>query len=228
MSYKAPLKSVSNDCQISLVEYLEHMTEKSTNREGKTYYVEYTTLNKFAEKTGLQQTETKTRILSSENGIMMLDDNMKMYGDKKQIFVVLPKLKRIYLNNSDPVIFENNNSYQELIKIQKALLESAEKVSCSNESGMIIFKVTPGDQFVKSFKLKEQVVYYNEKQSRVFKVENKYEPGSKILKQSVQYDIMEFNSNRSLPNPMDKIFINGKIKSEFASFEIIDNRTNQK
>lgn len=223
VSFESPL-SKEGECKDVLYSYFDFLKSMNKNREGKVYYAEYTTWNEFNESSAYPKVKTVTKVFSSLNRIMLDDDYMKIYGDSLDVFVVLPKLKRIYLNNSDPSMFRENTSYEDLINVEEVLLKTTNDIVCSENDGIKEFTILPGKKFKDKTKLKKQNITYSEKENRILKIDNSYTKLHKIKRQVIEYNILEFDSKRKMKSPKSYLYNGNSLKKEFKSFEIIDNR----
>ncbi|WAC02741.1 hypothetical protein N7U66_03455 [Lacinutrix neustonica] len=115
------------NCKNKILEYLDGMEKVSTPKSSQVYHMRYTTKTEFFESYNIPTTTTYTDMLMSEKQIVMDDENMKVYGNDKNMFVVLPKVGKIYWNNSDPRLFTENNSYNKFLEIERLLLKSSVK-----------------------------------------------------------------------------------------------------
>lgn len=226
VSFEVPVNKISNDCKRIVEIYLDQLTLKEEERGEKAYYVEYTTTTQFSTSSGMKPTTAFTRILASNQGLMMIDENMELYGDCDNLFVVLPKLKRIFLNDADPLLYQKNNSYADQLKIQNILMDSAMEVQCQEEESEVQIKITPGKSFSNSFHLIEQRLIYNQESQSVVQVSNSYNSQSDISSQIINYQTIDYNSSREIPDPVSVLFSNSRLKAKYASFQIVDNRIN--
>ncbi|MDO6761760.1 hypothetical protein Q4566_16245 [Tamlana sp. 2_MG-2023] len=201
------------------------MEKVLTPKSDQVYHLRYTTKTEFFEKYNIPKTTTKTDMLLSENKIVMDDEHMKLYGDDKNMFVVLPKVSKIYWNNSDPRLFSDSNSYKKFLDIERSLLKSSENISCSSlQKGKDRIVIIPGKEFVKATGLIKQTLVYDHLQKRVTSVENRFNAKSKVKKQLVNYDVLNYNSSKKIKEPLTYIFKGTDLMSTYEGFEIIDNR----
>ena len=226
VSFSMPVSDVSLECKQIVETYLNQLTSREEERGEKAYYAEYTTTTEFSAASGNNTTEANTKVLSSYEGLMLIDENMELYANCEYIFVILPKQKRIYLNDADPQLYQKNNSYDKQLQIQKVLMDSALQVNCDEDESEIDVEVTPGEEFSNSFHLIKQHLIYDQKLDRVVEVINSYDEKSGIQMQKVLYKVIDYNSSLELPDPVSKLFSGNRLKSEFQSYQIIDNRTN--
>lgn len=218
-------KQVSKNCKSQILAYLETMEKVITPASSAVYHMNYTTETVFFDAYNIPVTSTKTDMLMSNKKIAMDDENMKVYGDEKNVFVVLPKVKKIYWNNSDPKLFTENNSYKNFLDIERSLLESAEQISCSSLNNTLDrIVIIPSTAFVKATGLMKQVLEYDKIQKRVVRVENQFNNKSKVKKQIVKYEILDYESNKKIKEPLAYIFSGSNLKPSYKNFEIIDNR----
>ena len=216
---------VSQKCKSTILGYLEAMEKVATPSSDQVYYMNYKTETVFYESYNIPVTSTKTDMMMGDKKIVMEDENMKIYGDEKNVFVVLPKVRKIYWNNSDPRLFAANNSYKKFLDIERSLLESAEVISCSsvqNQNDRIT--IIPAKAFTEETGLVRQILEYDKTQKRVIRVENSFNKKSKIKKQIVYYSVLDYNSKKNIKEPLTYIFDGTNLKSSFKDFEIIDNR----
>lgn len=223
LAFKLPFNT-GEECKNVLYTYFAFLKEKNKNRTGKTYYSEYTTWNKFNKNEEFPDVKTTTKVFSSFGKMMLENDNIKIYADTTIVFVVLPQLKQIYLDYPDPRMFIKNETYNDLIKVEEVLLKSTNEIVCSDSNGMTEFTIIPSNSFKGKTHLKKQHIIYNNKENRIFKIDNSYTELHKLKRQIVQYDVLEFNSKRSMKSPKYYVFNGNTLKPKFSKFEIIDNR----
>lgn len=212
------------NCKEKILQYLDSMEKVLTPTSDQVYHMRYTTKTEFFETYKIPMTTTKTNMLLSQKKIVMDDENMKIYGDDKNMFVVLPKVNKIYWNNSDPRLFTDNNSYKKFLEIERSLLKSASNLSCSSAKGIDRIVIIPGKEFEKGTGLIKQILQYDQAQKRVISVENRFNTKSKVKKQLVNYEVLNYNSTKKIKEPLEYIFNGTNLMAAYKGFEIIDNR----
>ncbi|MBG6130612.1 hypothetical protein IWQ47_002088 [Aquimarina sp. EL_43] len=217
----------SNKCRDRILEYLDGMQEVISPKKGQVYYMKYSTNTTFFKKHNLPVSSTKSEMLISEYKIFMDDENMKIYGDDKEMFVVLPKIGKIYWNDSDPRLFTDNNAQQKFLEIERTLLKSIGTIDCVTNGNKQKITIVPNKDFEKKSGLIRQVLEYDVNQKRVTKVENRFNEKSKIKKQMVHYEIIDYKSSKKIKKPLEYIFNGTELKGVYKNFEIIDNRKNK-
>ncbi len=219
-------KPSSEDCKKIVLRYLQRMETVDAPEEGEVYHLKYRTKTQFPKELGISSTETSTEIFSGKNQLALYDQKMLVFGDDDHILVVIPEHQKIYWNSSDPKIFDDVSAYKKSLKIQRALFDSAIEVSCEDKNGLMSIKVRPGHDFALKTKLVEQQITYSTREDRVVKVDNLYGKSSKIKKQSIAYEILDFNSPRKITAPITALFKDNELRPEYKGFQIIDNRQN--
>ncbi|SNZ01683.1 hypothetical protein SAMN06265377_3525 [Flagellimonas pacifica] len=215
------------DCKEKLMSYLNRMESMSAPKNGQVYHVRYSMETKFSSNSGVESKTTDTEVFTTANKIAVYDSNMSVFGDEKDIFVVLPEHGKIYWNNSDPRIFNDINTYRKFLEIQRTLLDSAETVDCVHkDNGLTLITVIPNADFAKRTKLVQQKITYDPKKDKIVSVENGYNGQSKIKKQRITYEKMDFDSPKEIISPVAALFKGHQLKPAYKGFEIIDNRKN--
>lgn len=226
VSFSKPVSNITTECKYIVEGYLNQLTSMEKERGEKAYYTEYITTTEFSSASGMNTTKASTKILSSYEGLMLIDDNMQLYGNCEHMFVILPKQRKIYLNDADPLLYQQNNSYEKQLQIQKVLINSAAGINCVDDESQINVKIIPGEAFTDSFHLIEQQLVYDQELNRIIEVKNSYDEKSGMQMQKVSYKVIDYNSSLNLPDPVSMIFLGNELKKEFQSYQIIDNRTN--
>lgn len=216
-----------NGCKDLIVNYLNSMQKVLSPKKNQVYYMKYSTNTVFFEERKIPASLTNTEMLISESKIMMDDASMRIYGDDKEMFVVLPKVGMIYWNDSDPRLFSDNNAQKKFLDIERELLKFSNSITCDTKGNIQRIAITPNKDFEQKTGLKIQVLEYDIKSKRVIKVENRFNKKSKIKKQVVQYHIIEYNSTKKVKEPLSYIFNGTELKAAYKNFEIIDNRKNK-
>ncbi len=228
-----PVYSISNtvtpfdECKNKILSYLEKMEKMNKPESGKVYYVRYRMHTEFSKELQISSSETVTEVMTSKNMLMMKDQNMKVFGDEENVFVVIPKIKKIYWNKSDPRIFNDANTYKKFLDIQRSLLNSAVEISCVKQNDITIITVKPSAEFSKRTKLLQQKITYNNKSERIISVDNSYNRYNKIKNQTIVYEALDFNSSKKIASPITALFRAKELKPAYKGFEIIDNRENR-
>jgi len=217
----------NGDCRKLLLDYLERMEGVGGPLEGKVYHLRYRMETEFTPNTGMDVQINNTEVLTSKERIMVHDQKMSVFGDRENIFVVLPQQKRIYWNRSDPRIFKEMDAHAQLLEVQRSLLNSAKAMECSlADEDQIIITVEPNLEFAKRANLVLQKITYDTKEHRVLKVENLYDGKSKIKRQVITYYVLDFDSAKKINPPIAELFKGNSLKPLYRDFEIIDNRKN--
>ncbi|MBR9855902.1 MAG: hypothetical protein GYB37_15230 [Algicola sp.] len=204
------------------------MESLSSLKKDKVYHLKYSMESTFNGNSGVKSEVTEVEVFSSLGKMAIYDQRMNVFGDEENIFVVLPDIKKIYWNNSDPKIFNETDTYKKFLEIQLALLSSAKDISCSeSENGLIMITIIPDSNFTKQTGLQIQQVTYSLKQDRIMQVENKYNGTRGIINQKMIYKKMDFDSPHNIISPIRALFKNNELKPIYKGFEIIDNRKNQ-
>jgi hypothetical protein len=180
----------------------------------------------YNENLGVDSEVVNTEVFTTHNKIALYDKKMSVFGNEKDVFVVLPEYKKIYWNNSDPRIFNDANMYKKFLEIQRLLLNSAKTISCADNDGKMIITVIPDTEFGKKTKLSHQKITYNIQEDKIQKVENFYSKTNKIKNQTITYQVLDFNSRIKIDSPTTALFSGNELKSKYKGFEIIDNRQN--
>lgn len=215
-------------CKEVLFDYLDRMETIMKPEGSKTYHMEYTMNVEFKDAMNMPKSTTKAEVLVSKDRIMMKDQNFSLYGDRNHVFVVVPQTNTIFWDNSDPKIFEENNSYKTFLDIERKLLNTATSVLCKPSDGnKENIQVIPNEDFTKKTNLISQTITYSTTLKRIYSVNNYYNNKSNIKQQSITYDIVDFNSANKVPDPLDVLFKGKKLKDEFKGYEIVDNRKNK-
>ncbi len=207
--------------------YLNQMENMNSPKKGQVYHVKYSMETKFNSNTGVESRTTDTEILTTVDKIAVYDDNMSVFGDGKDIFVVLPEHGKIYWNNSDQRIFNDVNTYKKFLEIQRSLLHTANAINCTHQdNGMTQITVIPDKDFAKRTKLVSQKITYDPKTGSIVKVHNTFNAQSKIKDQKITYKKLDFNSAKKIISPVAALFDQNKLKPVYKGFQIIDNRKN--
>ncbi|GAA4272078.1 hypothetical protein GCM10022258_13720 [Aquimarina gracilis] len=217
----------SNTCKGKIISYLDDMEKILSPKNNQVYYMKYSTNTVFFEEYKVPTSSTTTEMLISGDKVMMNDENMKIYGNQEEMFVVLPKANIIYWNDSDPRLFSDNNSQKKFLDIERSLLKSSSSITCDtkeNQQEIIIF---PNKDFEKKTGLLKQVLVYDLESKRVISVENRFNKKSKIKKQVVYYEVVDYNSNNKIKEPLNYVFNGTELKPAYKNFEIINNRKNK-
>jgi len=217
----------SKECRAVIETYLNDMEKVATPKAGQVYHMRYSTQTVFFENYNIPKTNTQTDMMISHQKIAMNDESMKVYGDEKDMFVVLPKVQKIYWNNSDPKVFAQTNSYQKFLEVERNLLKSARNVSCSSDGNITRIVIVPGQDFEKNMGLIKQLIDFDTTQKRVVRVENRFNKKSKIKTQVVSYDILDYKSKKNIKEPSSYIFKGANLIPAYRNFEIVDNRKNK-
>ncbi len=217
----------SSMCKSQIISYLDGMEEIISPKKDQVYYIKYSTNTVFFEEYKVPTSSTTTEMLISGNKIMMDDENMKIYGNEEEMFVVLPKVNTIYWNDSDPRLFSENNSQKKFLDIERSLLESSNSITCYTIENTQKITIFPNKDFEKKTGLLKQVLVYDLKSKRVISVENRFNKKSKIKKQVVHYHAIEYNSDTKIKEPLKYIFNGTELKPAYRNFEIINNRKNK-
>lgn len=215
-----------NACKKLILDYVQQMEHMSAPQAKEVYHVKYRMKTRFAKQLGVSSTETSTEVYSGKNRLAIYDKKMQVFGDDTTIFVVVPEHRKIYWNDSDPRVFNDANAYKKFLAIQKALLNSATQVSCHDKDGHTLIKVIPSKDFAQKTKLVSQQITYDKKAGRIIKVDNTYNPTSKIAHQSIAYETLDFQSSKKITAPIAALFEGKELKAAYKGFEIIDNRQN--
>ncbi len=216
-----------NDCKNDILGYFDTMEKVLSPKGNKVYYMKYNTSTDFQESQNTPSSSSYTEMLIAENKILLDDENMKVFGDDKDVFVVLPKVGKIYWNNSDPRLFAESNSQKKFLEIERALLASAVQINCVVKNGLQHITIIPNDEFEKKSGLKRQLLEYDLNSKRVVRVENLFNTNSRIKKQVVIYEIIDYKSTKKIKQPLEYIFRGTELNVAYKNFEIIDNRKNK-
>lgn len=228
-----PLTAVSNEeppfevCKEKLLGYLKKMEAINTPKEGEIYHVIYRMNTQYSKELGINSSETITEVVTGKNKLMLNDKSMQVFGDDKNVFVVIPEQKKIYWNDSDPRIFDDSNTFKKFLDIQKNLLNSAINIQCVERDGKTFITVIPNDKFKKTTKLLQQNIIFDNKLERITEVNIIYNKFSKIKTQSVVYEILDFKSSKKIIPPITALFKGNELRTTYKGFEIIDNRQNR-
>jgi len=214
-------QKIGNKCENILLEYLNSMEVVKSPTKNQVYHIHYTTNTIFFQGKGLPNVSTETDILIGENKIVIEDNNMKVYGDDKHMFVVLPKAKTIYWNKSDVTVYEQSNSHQKFLDVERVLLKTSKDIKCLSNNNV---SVIPSDEFKKNIGLIEQNIKLDLNKKRVSSVENIYNSKSKIKRQVVDYAVVNYNSSKKIKKSTDYIFNGTSLLSVYEGYEIVDNR----
>jgi hypothetical protein len=214
----------SSKCRDKILEYLDGMEEVISPKKNQVYYMRYSTNTTFFKKYNLPVSSTKSEMIISEYKIFMDDENMKIYGDDTEMFVVLPKVNKIYWNDSDPRLFTDNNAQSKFLEIERMLLKSINTINCVANGSKQNITIIPNKDFEKKSGLILQVLEYDINQKRITKVENRFNEKSKIKKQIVNYEAIDYKSSKKIKKPLEYIFNGTELKGAYKNFEIIDNR----
>ena len=217
----------SSKCVDKILKYLDGIQEVISPKKDEVYYMKYTTNTTFFKKYNLPASDTSSEMLISKYKVLMDDKNMKIYGDDKQMFVVIPKVGKIYWNDSDPRLFTDNNAQTKFLEIERTLLKSLKTIDCITNGSIQKITIIPNKDFEKKSGLIQQVLEYDIKLDRVTRVENKFNEKSKIKKQIVNYEIIDFKSSKKMKEPLEYIFKGTELRAAYKNFEIIDNRKNK-
>lgn len=208
-----------------LMGYVDRMESMGAPKKGKVYHLKYQMTTIFNEKNGTHSEVADVEVFTSHDKIAVYDKKMNVFGDDENIFVILPDVKKIYWNNSDPKIFDEVATYGKFLDIQRALLNSASNITCSEkEGGLMSITIAPSSDFTKRTGLKHQKITYSLKEDRIIKVENEFKSYSRIKNQIMTYQKLDFDSSEKIVSPIEALFNGNKLKSVYNGFEIIDNR----
>ncbi len=212
-------------CKERLLTYLNKMEAVGSPIKGQVYHVKYRMKTTYNQGTGLDSEVADVEVFTTEGKMAVYDRKMSVFGDESNIFVVLPIHKRIYLNNSDPRIFNDVNTYKKFLEIQRALLNSAKSIDCvQQEDGLMLITVVPDSDFAMSTKLLHQKITYDVQMERIVKVDNIYNGRHKVKSQTITYHKLDFDSPKKIISPIEALFNENELKSVYRGFEIIDNR----
>tara|TARA_R110000765_G_scaffold421845_1_gene528375 strand:- start:555 stop:1292 length:738 start_codon:yes stop_codon:yes gene_type:complete len=214
-------------CSELILEYLARMESLAVPKVNKVYYIKYKIKTEFSKVLNTPNSETTTEVLTSKEKIMVIDKNMEVFGDDKNVFVVIPRNQKIFWNESDPIIYDNTNSYKRFVEIQKVVLESASNIKCSSDNGITVITVTPGKEFSSKSNVILQTITYDNKLKKVLKVSSIYNDKSRIKKQTMVYEVLDFDSSKKIVAPITALFKDNQLKDKYKGFEIIDNRQKQ-
>ncbi|MBP2832842.1 hypothetical protein J8281_11655 [Aquimarina sp. U1-2] len=213
-----------NNCKNDILAYLDSMERMLSPKENQVYYMKYSTKTDFHDSQNIPSSATTSEMLLSENKILLDDENMKIFGDNTDVFVVLPKIGKIYWNNSDPRLFLESNSQKKFLEIERTLLSTAIQINCSTKKETQYISIVPSEGFKTKSGLKRQVLKYNLASKQIISVENLFTDKSKIKKQVVLYEVIDYKSNKRVKKPLEYIFDRTALKVAYKNFEIIDNR----
>jgi len=211
-------------CITTIVDYIDAMTAIAKPNSNATYHLKYTTIVKYHKELQIPDVNTTSEIMVSHQKQVIEDPNMKVYADAENVFVVIPRNKLIYWNNSDPKIFEANNAHLQFLELEKGLLKSS-KVTCASKEGKLHITLIPESKVTNQLSLIRQQIVYNNNLKRIEKVTNYFNKKSKINVQTTHYEILDYNSKRKIKKSSKQyVFSSGKLRPIFSGYKLIDNR----
>lgn len=211
-------------CVEIVVGYINKMTEVKLEN-GKTSYMKYTTSTKYHKDLNIPDASTTSELYVSADKQILMDPTMKVYADAKDVFVVIEPKELIYWNDSDPVVFQRNNTYKVFLELEKKIIGSGD-VKCLMSDQYIQIIVNPTAQITQQTNLIKQEISYNKNTNKIEKVTNYYNKNSKFAQQSVHYQIIEYNGNRKLKESAKQYVLNAnKLIDKYKTYTLIDNRT---
>lgn len=216
-----------NTCQTKILTYLDGMEKIATPQKEQVYYMKFTTKVAFHDSRNFPDTSTQTEVLTSQKKIAMVDPNMQVYGDDKEMFVILPKVRKIYWNASDPRLFAENNTYKKFLDIERAVLKTAKNVHCTEKEKVDHIVIIPGKEIENKTGLIKQILTYDRKTKTVTTVENSFNTNNKIKTQVVHYQVIDYKSTKNIKEALKYVFTGTQVKPAFKDFKIIDNRKNK-
>ncbi len=212
-----------NKCVEYITSYLDAMEGVLTPKANQVYHLKYTTTVTFHD-TNTPVVKTDTEILISDKKVMLDDHNMKIYGNEETMFIVLPEVKKIYWNNSDPKLFAENSAQKKFLDVERSLLKTAVNISCRQQDKLEVISIIPSMAFKKKSGLVKQNIKYDNDLERIISVENLYNNNSVMKRQIVNYTIVNYKSSKKIQKPSEYIFSKASLKPKFKRFNIIDNR----
>ena len=209
------------DCKAILMEYMKVLESLSTPKNGQVAYLKFTTeVGQKNDKT----VKSTSEVISSNQKVVVKGNNMQTYADTKNVFVVVPRVKSIYWNDSSKEIFKKSKLPGNYFNLERQLINSAESITCNSLGSTITIRIVTNAEFRKKTKIKNQKVVYDTQKKQVISVKNNFMDSAKYKYQLITYSDMDFNSKMNIREAYKYIFKGSQLLSDFKNYQIIDNR----
>lgn len=181
-------------------------------------YIKFKTYNGLD---SLQSTVLVTEVWSEGANIKMKTELYTIYADAKYSVIILHEDRKVIIQN----VGKQTNPSQKLNleELQKHATLSCEKMKNGNQK----LKIDYNTNYQSQYSIKACHVTYNSKENRIKKTSylNWSEEGRWIWKHDENLSRKRsFEANIVSSNCMNKVMKNGKLKSPFENFELIDLR----
>jgi len=212
-------------CISKVINYIDEMAAITQPKNGVVYHMKHSITTKFHKDQNIPDASTTSETILTYQKRIVEDVNMKVYADSKNVFVIIPRSKLIYWNNSDPIVFEPNKSQVRFLTLEKELLKTS-TVTCSEKEGKIVISLVPDKKVTNQIFLIRQQIVFNKSLNRIEKVSNYFNRKGKVREQVTTYLRLDYNSNKHIKNNViNYVFSAGKLNPAFRGYKLIDNRT---
>jgi hypothetical protein len=217
-------------CLALLKEHNRKMAQIAFPADGQVYYFESEQQIDMWDSISEPSVKMNVKIIMSSNQIQYYTNDIELYQDERDAFMVVKPKKMIAWSTSSLNELKGER-FKELTKTQDTLLAVSTVTSCrtvkDGEKSTTIMVLTPKADAQRAFKVKTATYWFNNVTKRVEEVVIEFMPGYDAKRRTTSYKTMDLNYKLiKLNKPVLGLVLDKKNKplSKYKGFQLIDNR----
>ncbi len=222
------LYAQSEDCKKIMIDYINVMNSVKEPEPGKSYHLDMIVKNTMVNNDDFPQQVEIDAILTNSK-LVYTSSLMSVYQDTSNAFTVIHPSKTIIWNKGkkSPVADEQQ---QLILNVKLELLENSSVTLCekSKVSGkeLLIIGIQPTLKVMEDLKIDHFTFYFNSQKKLIEKLVIDYNSEYPLQSQEITYKVLDFDSNNKVLPIKDYLFEkDGRLKSKFQDYKLIDNRS---
>ncbi len=225
----AAVSQQRSDCMARVQSYYDAFAKIGNPKGKKVYHFKLIMDNAIKGDNGVKHNKANVSIFIGERNMNYFTDDVKIYQDEEDVFMVIKKHRTIIRSKSS-LETDRDDKLKSLFSIQDSLLAHMEVIDCSekivDKDRLFIANLKFEEKINKVYQVKSIRMIFDDRSKQMKSVYVKYLPGQPNVFSKQQVAKIDLNSSKRFQKRAKDIFYssNGTIKPAYAGYKIIDKR----
>ncbi len=217
------------ECLKKVRQYAQKINQMDFPEDNEVYFIHYAQEVVMWDSLHYPTTRADVKLLMSKDQIHTITDEIEMYQDVRDAFLIIHS-KKMVIWNSSTIRADKEKKLKELAGLSDTLfdlcrIKICQKVPVKNrEMGQLL--MIPEEELKASLNVRSLNLLYEPEDGRIQKVEVEYTPDFDYQKTITTYKTIDFNYKAKMNKPVMARILNKKqeLLPAYQGYQLVDNR----